>query len=775
MAKSRDLEVTGFHLEAVEAGRVAAAWRTTVPAHCRFQLSKSPSLTRTYVIEGDAATEFRFDSMERFGESLPAASRWYLRVLAEDASGARASSDTLLVILPPDGAFANLRAVPLSESEALFLWETAEPCAGQVVFTDGGVRQHFTPMDAMLRREHYAWTDGLQPGREAAWRVRGAVERRRYEDEFLRMEPIHFQMPQAGAGPFVRSGEASGALSHGGLRLLVDAATGVRPLRVAGGGMATLAAARSQGVGGAFRLVLADGTVVDEFAGDATASIAASVRTEFGEGTAVRLSGTATLAGGAHVTRTVEVEVYDAIADACVLRCRYETDAADALSIAATESAAFTLDRRLAARNEAAFHVQPYDLAAYVPVANDETRSETYTTVRLAPGYDRANQLAGRTRIAHDTAAVPCFDFWGPETGLALGHLSPYQIRVSAPIRVREDGRVDFSIRDEHAKSLSAASPIDCPVTFLAVHGGDFFDGVTRFRELMAAQGLAAPPSPPAAYEPIWSTWGYSCPFNAGDIFEAIPILRRLGVSWIQFDDPWFSDLCNFVANPEIFPRGEADLADLIARIRAEGFHVRLWTTVGHATPNAPHLCDHPDCLVKTPTPGELEHDRKLDLCPSLPENVELGRSLVERFWRLGAESVYEDMDYSCPECLDESHPHGKDADAVWRDYPMLYQAIYERAMELSGGEAMVMLCPCGAVPNWYVFPFVNMAATADPMQFHARKRVKSLKALMGPRAAISFDYVELCQNDFASSLGSGSGVLHQVHDAARQDPRARV
>jgi alpha-galactosidase len=69
------------------------------------------------------------------------------------------------------------------------------------------------------------------------------------------------------------------------------------------------------------------------------------------------------------------------------------------------------------------------------------------------------------------------------------------------------------------------------------------------------------------------------------------------------------------------------------------------------------------------------------------------------------------------------------------------------------------MLCTCGKVPDFYLLPYVNRVATADPMPVHVRQRVKSLKALLGPTAAVDYDFVETTLDGFASAVGTGAAL----------------
>ncbi|HTQ96404.1 MAG TPA: hypothetical protein VMH89_06340, partial [Candidatus Acidoferrum sp.] len=87
--------------------------------------------------------------------------------------------------------------------------------------------------------------------------------------------------------------------------------------------------------------------------------------------------------------------------------------------------------------------------------------------------------------------------------------------------------------------------------------------------------------------------------------------------------------------------------------------------------------------------------------------------------------------------------------------------------------DSVTQSCPCGTPPSLAWFRYMDQAVTADPVgSVQVRRRVKMYKALLGPRAAIYGDHVELTRvtgantdneqdvgSDFASTLGTG-GVL---------------
>jgi len=100
-----------------------------------------------------------------------------------------------------------------------------------------------------------------------------------------------------------------------------------------------------------------------------------------------------------------------------------------------------------------------------------------------------------------------------------------------------------------------------------------------------------------------------------------------------------------------------------------------------------------------------------------------------------------------------------------------VYKTIFETTRALKP-DSVTQSCPCGTPPSLAWFRYMDQAVTADPVgSVQVRRRMKMYKALLGPRAAIYGDHVELTRirgegdkeedlgDDFASTLGTG-GVL---------------
>jgi alpha-galactosidase len=115
-----------------------------------------------------------------------------------------------------------------------------------------------------------------------------------------------------------------------------------------------------------------------------------------------------------------------------------------------------------------------------------------------------------------------------------------------------------------------------------------------------------------------------------------------------------------------------------------------------------------------------------------------------------------------------------------------IYKLIFETTRSLKPN-SVTQSCPCGTPPSLAWFRYMDQAVTADPISsLQVRRRIKMYKALLGPKAAVYGDHVELTKIidpntpkaqqlgiDFASTLGTGGvpGTKFTLQDYHAQFP----
>src|SRR2546429_9119229 len=184
------------------------------------------------------------------------------------------------------------------------------------------------------------------------------------------------------------------------------------------------------------------------------------------------------------------------------------------------------------------------------------------------------------------------------------------------------------------ARVLQPGESLDTLETFVALHRGDYFAALASYRRIMAERGVKSPPSPAAAYEPIWCAWGYERECTVKLIEDTLPKVEELGLRWAVIDDGWQSNVGDWDLNRAKFPPGAADMQQLVARIRARSLKSRLWYAPLAAAPGSDLLHDHTDMLLldKDGAVQNVSWWNSFYLCPAYTPTVDHTVALVRRF-----------------------------------------------------------------------------------------------------------------------------------------------
>jgi alpha-galactosidase len=131
---------------------------------------------------------------------------------------------------------------------------------------------------------------------------------------------------------------------------------------------------------------------------------------------------------------------------------------------------------------------------------------------------------------------------------------------------------------------------------------------------------------------------------------------------------------------------------------------------------------------------------------------------MTERFIRdWGFDGQKLDNIYTMPACHNPAHHHKSPEESI-EAFAKVYQIILDTTLKLKP-DSVTQICPCGTPILHSLMPAVNQTVTADPTSsLQIRQRIKFYKGLMGRRAAVFADHVELSDNmnDFASEVGTG-------------------
>lgn len=381
----------------------------------------------------------------------------------------------------------------------------------------------------------------------------------------------------------------------------------------------------------------------------------------------------------------------------------------------------------------------------------------------VEPGYFQQNYM-GMNNSDYG-GGIPVTDVWRKDAGLMIGHLTPNPELVSLPTEMKKYSEVlEIGVTKafEYPYYLEPGETLTTLETVVAVHEGDYYNGLKQYSDLMQARGIQMPASEPAAYEPIWCAWGYERNFTLEEVIGTLPKVKELGIKWAVLDDGFQQAEGDWHTNKDKFPKGDAQMKALVDEIHRNGLKAKLWWAPLAADPTSQLLAENPDMrlYLEDWAPQYITWWDAYYLSPTHPKTRQHTRDIVDLFlkeWDFdGLKMDGQHMNATAPDHNPDSGLEDPE-DAV-RLLPEFYQLIYDRALEVKPN-AVVENCPCGTCMSYFNMPFMNQAVSSDPTSsWQVRLKGKTYKALI-PQTAYYGDHVELSDNgdDFASSFGIGA------------------
>ena len=411
---------------------------------------------------------------------------------------------------------------------------------------------------------------------------------------------------------------------------------------------------------------------------------------------------------------------------------------------------------------------------AFVGAALDWGKDTVFV---LKPGYRGRNPMAARQDIGG--GGIPVNVLWTRQGGVSLGHIDPRARAVQMPLETDDKKRATAWI-ESAGRRLGPGESLSTLPGFLAVHQGDFYEPLARYRLMLARQKQLMPRSPASAYEPVWCSWGYEFDVRPEEILGVAPKLKELGIPWAVLDDRWFDTYGDWRPRTEIFGSDGGKLTQMVRGLHQQGLRAKLWWIPLVVEHRGGRYESHPyrdaRVLTRNPTWRILDRAGKPAkgprglhfLCPALPAVQQYHRALTERFikqWDFDGHKL--DVVFAVPPCHNPAHGHGRPEESS-EAMAEVYKIIFSVTRQLKP-HGVTEICPCGTTPHHAWLPYMNQAVTADPVgAVQVRRRIKLLKALMGPSFAVYADHVELTEmhaderetgSDFASAIGTGAVV----------------
>ncbi len=379
----------------------------------------------------------------------------------------------------------------------------------------------------------------------------------------------------------------------------------------------------------------------------------------------------------------------------------------------------------------------------------------------LKPGFHQENFLG--MNAPDYGGGTPVVDVWCRDVGIAVGHVEMAPKLVSLPVEEQGQDRATVAVVYKHDQVLKPGATLKTFRTFAAVHQGDYFQTLRDYRNVMVAQGVRFDAAPESAFGPIWCAWGYGRKIKPSQIYNALPIVKKLGFTWVTLDDGWQTAQGDWFLQPKKFPNGDADMRALVDKIHAEGFKAQLWWAPLTADPGTELVRKHPEWLLLNAdgSKQKISYWNSWYLCPADPAVVEYHKAIVVKALRdWGFDGLKLDGQHmnGAPPCYNPAHKHARPEESV-EGMPKFFKAIYDTARGVKP-EALVEFCPCGTAYSFFTLPFLNMSVASDPESaWQVRTKGKTLKALQGDSVAYFGDHVDMTKDDFASTVGVGGVV----------------
>jgi alpha-galactosidase len=503
--------------------------------------------------------------------------------------------------------------------------------------------------------------------------------------------------------------------------------------------------------------IIINGSAIRSFKLDRSGIEVKKLRNKYGSGKRLTLTGLAEGPSGSSIEKKLFIDLYNDYPTVALVNVLYKNvNATKNLFIEKEITGSFDLDASLVNSESGKHDFWILQGGSYktrpdwiLPVTDDFSH-ENYQGQRLEKGV-----VGG---------GLPVLDAWCKESGFFMGSISQKPLQISLPARVTERGFLTIGMEYNRGKIKFENEIYKSIPTILGVHEGDFYNGLRIYAQVMADNGfemLEINPADPA-YDAVWCGWGFGPDFTTKQMYDMIPFLHEFNFKVVTVDLGWFYKNGDYMPRDDTFPNGDADMRKFVKTFHDNGFKIKVWITTHIAGPQLQK--DHPKWLLRDKSGHPVYFDnyksRVAYLCPALKEVQDYHRDLVRKCigdWDYDGFKVDQSLINAVGECYAAEHNHAYPAES-FETLPEIYKIMSEEAFNLKS-DAIFEVCPCGVFPSFYKMPYYNQPVSSDfKTTWQIRHRGKTIKALMGPRAAYYGDHAErhYKKSNFASMLGVG-------------------
>ncbi len=477
----------------------------------------------------------------------------------------------------------------------------------------------------------------------------------------------------------------------------------------------------------------------------------------YGIGKQLIISGTASGPSESAIEKKLIIEMYEMFPSVALVNVEYKnTGSTQGLIIDKEISNCFQLDASLVDTK--------YDGNDFWILQGGSHRSRPDWVQPVTEDFSYKNYQGQDLESQVYGGGLPVLDVWCKESGLFIGSISKKPLQISLPARVNEDGYLSVGIEYER-DNLSFKNDVYRSVpSIIGVHEGDFYNGLRTYSEVMSRNGfeMMSLDELDPVYDAVWCGWGFGPDFTKKQMYDMIPLLHEFKFKVVTVDLGWFYKNGDYLPRDDTFPNGDEDMRKFVKTFHDNGFKIKVWITTQIAGPQMQQ--DHPEWLVRDkngdPIYFQNYNSRVAYLCPALNEVQDYHRQLVKKCiedWDYDGFKVDQQLINAVGECHAEGHNHTSPSESL-ESLPKIYQIMAEETFRLKP-KAIFEVCPCGVFPSFYKMPYYNQPVSSDfNTTWQIRHRGKTIKALMGPKAAYYGDHAErhYRKSNFASMLGVG-------------------
>jgi alpha-galactosidase len=443
-----------------------------------------------------------------------------------------------------------------------------------------------------------------------------------------------------------------------------------------------------------------------------------NVRDQLGSGKQTTLTGVS----GA-VQKTVIVTVYDKFSEMAFFKVRYTNKGNTELKVTGWANNRYSIDAQQGAAEPAFWSYQ-----------GGSYQKRPDWVLPLKANFKQENYLG--MNATDYGGGTPILDIWRRDVGLAIGHVEMTAKLVSMPAAMPDASHATMGLTFKTNEALKPGGSVETFRSFVSVHQGDHFQTLKNYSAVMQQQGVKFEAAPSSAFEPIWCAWGYGRTFVPSQVDGALPVVKRLGFTWVGVDDGWQDFDGDWGLMKSKFPNGDADMKGVVDRIHAQGFKAQLWWAPLAAKPDSQVAKNHPEMLLLNAdgSKQKISYWNDWYFCPSDKAAIEHHRQLVIKMFRdWGYDGLKLDGQHmnGVPPCYNPAHKHKRPEESV-EGLANFFKMIQDTAKSIKPN-ALVEFCPCGTSFSFYNMPNYNMSVASDPTSsFQVRTKGKALKALHG-------------------------------------------